>query len=72
MSLSKSLSRYTASWSARGVSERDISHIQDKWNFLWFAEVEHDTFFAWNGNSEKIRDPDGIRTHDPLWPSPML
>ena len=32
---------------------------------LSFVFVQHDTFFASNGNWEKIRAPDGIRTDDP-------
>ena len=32
----------------------------------FLVEVEHDMFFfTSNGNSEKIRAPDGIRTHEP-------
>ena len=42
--------------------------------YLWFSFVfvEHDMFFASNGNWEKIRAPDGIRTDDPPWSSRML
>ena len=57
MSLSRSPSRYTASWSVRGVSGRDNSHVQDRWNFLWFVKVKHDTFFLRQMETRKKSEP---------------